>query len=129
MECDVFYCAWFRDKCKWRDRQSAVKTVSPGDVVLPMNSMPSSSAAPFMSRKHVKRRGSEEERQGETERESKGHISYNVSGPSSYLEFTLRSHTCCSWTIKLGLTRPSLPCGPGNEASQPAMLGGLFCTL
>lgn len=129
MECDVFYCAWFCDKCKWRDRQSVVKTVSPGDVVLPMNSMPSSSAAPFKSRKHVERRESEEKRQRERQRESKGHISYNVVEPSSYLEFTLRSHTCCSWTIKLGLTWLSLPCGPGNEASQPAMLGVLFCTL
>lgn len=52
---------------------SVVITVSPGDVVLPMNSMPSSSAAPFMSGKHVKRRGREERRQRETEREQRTH--------------------------------------------------------
>lgn len=73
MECDVFYCAWFCDKCKWHDRQSVVKTVRPGDVVLPMNSMPSSSAAPFMSREHVKKRGSEGKRQRETGREQRTH--------------------------------------------------------
>lgn len=72
-----------------------------------------------------KKRG--KEREGERERE--GYSSYNAVGASSYSEFTLGSHTWCKWTIKLGLTWLSLPRGPGNEPSQPAMLGGLFCTL
>lgn len=102
-----------------------------GDVVLPMNSIPSSSAAPFTSRKHVKRGGIEgrREEKREREREREGYSSYNAVEASSYSKFTLGSHTWCKWTIKLGLTWLSLPRGPGNEPSQPAMLGGRFCTL
>lgn len=117
LECDAAYSVCFH-KFKWQTewRES---TESPWDAVLPMNSIPSSSAAPFSMRN---REGVREAGREKRERESEAYNSYNAVGALSYSKFTLGSHTCCNWTIKLGPTWLSLPRGPGNEPSQPIML-------
>lgn len=115
-------------KCKWHDKQSAVKTESVRHHLT--HELDPKLIPCFVYEQKACEKGSEGRREEEKrKRESEGYNSYNAVGALSYSEFTLGSHTWCKWTIKLGLTWLSLPWGPGNEPSQPAMLGVLFCTL
>lgn len=112
-------------KYKWHDRQSAVKTESVRRR-LTHELDPKFIRCSIHEQKACEKGREWGKKRGKRKRESD---SYNAVGPLSYSEFTLGSHTWCKWTIKLGLTWLSLPRGPGNDLSQPAMLGVLFCTL
>lgn len=114
-------------KCKWHDRQRAVKTES---VRCRLTHELDPKLIPCFVHEHKAcEKGREWGKKRWKKREDKGHNSYNAVGALSYSEFTLGSNTWCKWTIKLGLTWLFLPCGPGNEPCQAAMPGVLFCTL
>lgn len=115
-------------KCKWHDRQSAVKTESVGHR-LTHELDPKFIRCSVHEQKACEKGREWGKKREKRKRERKGYNSYNAVGALSYSEFTLGSHTWCKWTIKLGLTWLFLPRGPGNEPNQPAMLGVLFCTL